>query len=86
VRAEGVSDADWLAVQTARARRLANSDAEFMKRVIIGWDADSGIEDEDGRPLPFSPAALDLVLDHPWFLAAAVQAYNRALSGARAGN
>ncbi len=86
VRADGQSDEAWALTQKAAFQRLARSDASFLKTVIVGWDEGSGIEDDDGRPLPYSPEAVDLLLDHDWFVTAAVQTYNRASSGARRGN
>ena len=86
VRTPDQTDESWLATQEAYLARLRNFDAEFLKEVIVGWPAVSGLEDEQGQPLAFAPAALEAALDHPWFLAAAIAAYNRAVIGARRGN
>lgn len=45
----------------------------IFSRVVRGWD----VLGEDGRPLPFEPANMALLLDFPGFAAAFGQAYVR---------
>lgn len=55
-----------------------------LRRIIIGW---SDVARPGGGELGYSEAALDAALRAPWFRAAAVRAYNAAISaGAAEGN
>lgn len=59
-----------------------NRDALIMN-VLIGWD---GIEDKDGKPLPFNTTTVKAALDFAYFATAVYDAYFNAVSGRRLGN
>ena len=56
-----------------------------IKRVIRNWD---GVVDDDGKPVPFSEAALEQALQHAWFRTAVQKALKDSQNGeaARLGN
>jgi hypothetical protein len=71
--------ARWL-----RAAKDTESDAEYLAEVIDGW---SGVVGDDDKPVPFSRAALEQMLDEfPAAGAELVIAYRRQLADARAKN
>ena len=57
---------------------------EYVAEIIEGW---VGLVDAEGRPLPYTPENLALLLDnYPAAGAEIVRFYNRQLGHARAGN
>lgn len=58
-------------------------DADFAREVWIGWD---GVEDEAGKPIPFSAEAREQLLGIPYVRAALVRAYFESVLGAPAKN
>lgn len=80
---------------TVRYRALANSEIElfdlrtaegttdFLHRVVARVD---DVVDDDGKPVPFTPALLDRLLDLGWVRQPMVRSYFAALAGARLGN
>lgn len=75
-------DAGHAALPEAERRRQPHY---FLDRVVIGW---SGPVDTDGRPVPFSAAALARALARPWTARAFYRGYSDGVSGdeARLGN
>ena len=68
------------------ALALMKGDGEtdaLMREVLTGW---SGIEDEDGKPIPFTPAHVAAVLDFAYVRAALYDAYFNAAAGRVSGN
>lgn len=63
----------------------AQSHADLM-RVVQGWDDD--VIDDDGRPIPFSPEALQQLLQISWYRLAVYRAWAASQVGeaARRGN
>uniref|UniRef100_A4WS46 Uncharacterized protein n=1 Tax=Cereibacter sphaeroides (strain ATCC 17025 / ATH 2.4.3) TaxID=349102 RepID=A4WS46_CERS5 len=55
----------------------------FLRAIVVGLE---DIEDEEGRPLPYSDGLRDRVLDPIYVKLAVLRAYNAALGKARAGN
>lgn len=53
----------------------------LLREALIGWQ---GVVDEQGQAVPYSEAARDALLDHPFVLAAVARAYADALSGGAA--
>ena len=80
------TDEAWARVLSDKLKAVNQPNVELLKAMIVGWPDDSGIEDEDGKPLPFSPAALANLLDHPWAVVAGMDAYHRSIGSVRAGN
>lgn len=79
---------------TGRFRGLSISEAEdfdiarpdglraYIRAILIGW---SDLEDE-GKPVAFSAAALDALLDVPVTPMAIIRAYNDGMLDAKLGN
>lgn len=55
----------------------------LMKEVLVGW---SGIEDKDGKPIPFEPQFVDAVLDFAYVKTGLYDAYFNAVAGRASGN
>lgn len=69
----------WLASAAKR-----ETDTEFLGEIIENWQ---GVADVDGQPLAYTPDALAQLLDaYPAAGKEIIQAYNRQLADARAGN
>lgn len=80
------------AVAAARAYERARTTIERgdleiaqLKAVTRDWD---GVVDETGKPVAFSPEALDMALQTSWFRVALFTAHTQSLNGeeARLGN
>lgn len=54
---------------------------EQLRTVIVDWPADSGIADEEGRPLAFSPERRDQLVDIPYVQSALITAYRDTCAG-----
>ena len=59
-----------------------DSDA-LLQEVLTGW---SGIEDKNGKPLPFEPQFVEAVLDFAYVKAGLYDAYFDAVAGRNSGN
>ena len=59
------------------------SEFDLLKAVLTGWD---GIEDENGKALPFSIEAVRELSDDPYWIRGVLKAYTDTFEGARAGN
>lgn len=57
---------------------LIQRDRERLREVLVGW---SGIEDESGAPIAFSPDARDRLLEHRAIRIALGEAYGAAMLG-----
>lgn len=57
---------------------------DVLRRVLVGWP--SGVEDETGKPVPFTPEALEEAIQFSWFRAGVYRAYAESLRGAASGN
>lgn len=63
------------------------ADAAWLGQVIHGWGASNFPVGADDQPVPYSPQALETLLnDHPSASAAIFHGYRRALFEARSGN
>jgi len=51
--------------------------------VLTGWE---GIDDEDGKPVPFSQATMKEFSDDPYWIRGVLKAYTETFEGARLGN
>ena len=68
----------------ARYDELKGSDAELLREVVVGWNDDAfGQEDESGRAvaLPFSPEALNQLIEFAFVRTGLVQGYWQAVAG-----
>jgi hypothetical protein len=54
---------------------------EQLRAVIVDWPADSGIADEEGRPLAFTPERRDQLIDVPYVQSALITAYRDTCAG-----
>lgn len=59
------------------------SDIEVAKQVVAGW---SGVNDAQGKEIPFSIKGLETMLDIPSVAGAVVLAYFNSISGAKEKN
>lgn len=59
------------------------TDPEICRQVIDGWD---GVEDENGKPVPFSVDGLEDLLEKRNFAGAAVAVFFDSLTGRKAKN
>jgi len=59
------------------------SEFDLLKVVLTGWD---GIEDENGKALPFSIEAVRELSDDPYWIRGVLKAYTDTFEGAKAGN
>ena len=60
-----------------------NADQRVASVVLKNWE---GIEDEDGKEVPYTPENLDVLLDRPYIALAVAKAYYDAILGRDAGN
>ena len=51
--------------------------------MLTGWE---GIEDEDGKPVPFSQATMKEFADDPYWIRGVLSAYTETFEGAKLGN
>lgn len=58
-------------------------DIELLEAVMDAWE---GIEDEEGKPVPFTAATRKEFFDDPFFCRGVVKAYLESLEGAPAKN
>ena len=57
---------------------------DYLKTIVVGW-GDDYLGDDD-KPIPFSDAERDELINDPPVRRALVETYAKALSGAKAGN
>lgn len=77
-------DAHFRVVPAARAAELMGPERAplpLLREALIGWQ---GVVDEQGQAVPFSAAARDALLDHPFVLVAVARAYADAMAGGAA--
>ena len=64
--------------------RMGNaSDVDVCAEILVGW---SGVNDADGKEVPFSEATKSMLMDVPQVAAAVVTAYFTSLPGAKRKN
>jgi hypothetical protein len=77
-------DATFKRVGRADFVKLSDkSEFELLKAVLTGWD---GIEDENGKAVPFSVEAMRELSDDPYWIRGVLKAYTDTFEGAKAGN
>ena len=77
-------DAVFKRVPRSEFQKLADKgDFELLKAVLTGWE---GIEDEDGKAVPFSQAMMKEFSDDPYWIRGVLKAYTETFEGARLGN
>ena len=64
--------------QTRISELVLSRDEDLLREVVVGW---TGIQDEDGNELAFSPDILDSLLDKPFVRASLTEAYLSAVNG-----
>lgn len=69
--------------RSAFTKLSEKSEYELLKAVIVGWD---GIDDEAGKPIPFSLDGLKEFCDDPYWIRGVLKAYTETFEGAKAGN
>lgn len=67
--------------QSVTSGRL--SDGELVSAILVGW---SGVVDDDGNDLPFTPANRDRVLDIYPVRPTVIDVFFKTIGGARAKN
>lgn len=58
-------------------------DLILLKAIVLDWD---GINDEDGKAVPFSIDTLKEFSDDPYWIRGVLKAYTETFDGARQGN
>lgn len=84
--ADASFDCKFKLLDQARLVEVAMSgigDDAFLREVMVDW---KGVQDEQGRELPFSETARDAMIGIPYARDAIVLAYNEAISGSRRKN
>lgn len=77
-------DAVFKRVPRSEFQKLADKgDLDLLKSVMVGWD---GIDDEDGKPVPFCQATMKEFADDPYWIRGVLKAYTETFEGARLGN
>jgi hypothetical protein len=77
-------DAVFKRVPRSEFQELADKgDFDLFKSVLIGWE---GIEDEEGKPVPFSQATMKEFADDAYWIRGVLQAYTETFEGAKLGN
>lgn len=81
---ESTFDAIFKRVPRSQFKKLSDKgELELLKGVLIGWE---GIEDEDGKPVPFSQVAMKEFADDPYWIRGVLSAYTETFEGAKLGN
>lgn len=81
---KGTFDAIFKRLSRTKFSELVNKgDVELLENVLDGWE---GIEDEDGKPVPFTSAIKREFLDDPYFCRGVVKAYLESLEGIKEKN
>jgi hypothetical protein len=65
------------------AKLSEKGDVQMLQAVLVGWD---GMDDEDGKPIPFSQAAVKEFADDPYWIRGVLKAYTETFNAAREGN
>ena len=55
----------------------------MLQAVLVNWD---GMDDEDGKPIPFSQAAVKEFADDPYWIRGVLKSYTETFNAAREGN
>lgn len=76
-------DLEFLRITRSELENIKDNVA-LLKKVVKGW---FNYTDEDGKPIPYSAAAFDELMEDTAFVPAAAKAYWESLQGgAQAGN
>ena len=62
---------------------VEKGDDALVGEILLGWE---GINDESGKPIPFTEKNKQQLCDDPYVLRALIQAYADSLTGAAAKN
>lgn len=83
VRGDDETDEGWRQRLEEQRELLRQYERELMRGAIAGWPADksSGLADDDGEPLPFTPDHLEALLKNPIILSQLVSYYRDMLAG-----
>ena len=65
------------------AKLSEKGDVQMLQSVLVGWD---GMDDEDGKPIPFSQTAVKEFADDPYWIRGVLKAYTETFNAAREGN
>lgn len=74
-RAEDESGDDFAARRAAHSKEVAKVPRNILREVITGWPDDAGIVDEEDKPIPFCPDALELLLSYEFAVSALIKSY-----------
>lgn len=81
LREDFVSEADFRReMQSFEANQRLYS-RQLLRKVVDSWDEDSNITDDNDQPMPFSPEALDDLLNLPYAVVGLVKSYREAIEG-----
>lgn len=76
--------AKFIDLPESKLQELTADDASsLIREVLAGW---SGIEDKNGKPIPFEPQFVDAVLDFGYVKSGLYDAYFDAVAGRSSGN
>lgn len=75
--------AKFVDLPESKLNELTDDAGSLMEEVLVGW---SGIEDKDGKPIPFERRFVDAVLDFAYVKTALYDAYFDAVAGRSSGN
>lgn len=65
-------------VAALSAPEQAKHQDDLLRNVAKGWD---DVVDDDGKPIPFTPANLELAMQQSWFRIGCYRAYRQSLQG-----
>lgn len=80
-RSEGMTDEQYGAALMDADRKARNFYLDHMREVVVGWPDDSGIVDQGGRPVPYSPEAKEVLLNIPYVLDGIKAHYDAMIAG-----
>jgi hypothetical protein len=84
VEEPGTFDATFKRLGRAEFAKLSEKgDLQMLQQVMVGWD---GINDEDGKEVPFSNSALKEFADDPYWIRGVLKGYTETFDAARQGN
>ena len=70
--------AKFLILPEAERQAIADDPREALRQVWLGWE---GIEDIDGKPVPFSEKAREQLMGYSYITLGVAEAYRRATAG-----
>lgn len=81
--AEQTFKARFRVVPWSELATVESDPAEQARRILVGWE---GIVDDEERPIPYSDAMRDQLLDMMFVRVPVLRAYVDAVAGAKRGN